>query len=110
MRFVSMLIAVAALVCLGASSPAPAAVVRVNPDKMRIVDDGSWEVLCKVWFLDGSWTWGYLRWTGVQGEINWANAVVCCLQGNGGGFRPEPRWNLVGSRLEILWPATRSAP
>ena len=110
MRFVSTLIAVAALVCLGASSPAPAAVVRVNPDKLRLADDGSWEVLCKVWFLDGTWTWGYLRWTGVQSQINWTNAVVCCLQGNGGGFQPEPRWNLVGSRLELLWPATRSAP
>jgi len=108
MRCVSTLIAVAALVCMGAST-APAAVVKVKPE-VRLADDGSWQVLCKVWFLDGSWTWGYLRWTGVQGQINWATAVVCCLQGNGGGFQPEPRWNLVGSRLELLWPATRSAP
>jgi hypothetical protein len=108
MRFVSMLIAAAALVCIGASSPA--AVVKVNPDKLRIVDNGSWQVLCKVWFIDGTWTWGYLRWTGVQSQIDWGNAVVCCLQGTGVGFAPEPRWNLIGSRLELLWPATRSAP
>ena len=108
MRSVSLAIAVAALVCMGAST-APAAVASVKPE-VRLADDGAWQVLCRVWFLDGSWTWGYLRWTGVQGQIDWTNAVVCCLQGNGGGFQPEPKWNLVGSRLEILWPATRSAP
>jgi hypothetical protein len=110
MRCVSLAIAMAALVCMGASSLATAAAVKVNPDKMRLNDDGSWKVLCKVWFLDGSWTWGYLCWTGVKGQINWSNAVVCCLQGTGVGFAPEPKWNLIGSRLELLWPATRSAP
>jgi len=108
MRFVSMLIATLVLV-FACAATAPAAVVKVKPE-VRLADDGSWQVLCKVWFLDGSWTWGYLRWTGVQGQINWSTAVVCCLQGTGNGFQPEPRWNLVGSRLEILWPATRSAP
>jgi len=103
-----MLIAALVLVFAGAST-APAAIVNVKPE-VKLADDGSWQVLCKVWFLDGSWTWGYLRWTGVQGQINWANAVVCCLQGTGNGFQPEPKINLVGSRLEILWPATRSAP
>ena len=108
MRLFSTMIAVAAVICMGAS-PAPAAVRQVKPD-VKLSDDGSWQVLCKVWFLDGSWTWGYLRWTGVQGQIDWGNAVVCCLQGTGVGFAPEPKWNLIGSRLELLWPATRSAP
>ena len=108
MRFVSTLIAVAAVICMGAAT-APAAVVKLKPE-VKLSDDGSWQVLCKVWFLDGTWTWGYLRWTGVQGQIDWATAVVCCLQGNGNGFQPEPKINLIGSRLEILWPATRSAP
>ena len=93
------------LVCgMGESS---AAVKKTGPD-VQLNDTGRWEVLCKVWFFDGSWTWGYLRWTGVQGEINWANAVVCCLQGTGNGFQPEPRWNLVGSRLEIVGDSTPS--
>ena len=106
MRFVSTLIAVAALFCMGAST-APAAVVKVKPE-VRLADDGSWQVLCKVWFLDGSWTWGYLRWTGVQSQIDWSTAVVCCLQGTGVGFAPEPRINLIGSRVEILGSAMRS--
>ena len=106
MRFVSTLIAVAALVCMGASA-APAAVARVKPE-VRLADDGAWQVLIKVWFLDGSWNTGYLRWTGLQGQINWGTAVVCLLQGNGGGYQPEPRLNLVGSRIEILGTATRS--
>ena len=106
MRFVSTLVAIAALVCVGASK-APAAVRMVKPE-VRLADDGSWQVLCKVWFLDGSWDWGYVRWTGVQGQINWSTAVVCCLQGTGVGFAPEPKFNLIGSRLEIMWPAMRS--
>ena len=106
MRCVSMLIAMAALLCMGAS-PAPAAVVQAKPE-VRLADDGAWQVLIKVWFLDGSWNTGYLRWTGLQGEINWGTAVVCLLQGTGGGYQPEPRINLVGSRIEIIGTATRS--
>lgn len=104
MRFALVLIA--ALGVLGAST-ASAAVRMVKPE-VRLADDGAWQVLCKVWYLDGTWDWGYIRWTGVQGQLNWSTAVVCCLQGNGGGFQPEPRINLIGSRLEIFWPATRS--
>ena len=106
MRFVSTLIAVAALVCMGAST-VPAAVARVKPE-VRLADDGVWQVLIKVWFLDGTWNTGFLRWTGVQGQINWGTAVVCLLQGTGGGYQPEPRLNLVGSRIEILGTAMRS--
>ena len=106
MRFVSTLIAVAALVCMGAST-VPAAVARVKPE-VRLADDGVWQVLIKVWFLDGTWNTGFLRWTGVQGQINWGTAVVCLLQGTGGGYQPEPKWNLDGSRIEILGTAMRS--
>jgi hypothetical protein len=106
MRFVLTLIAVAALVCIGAST-APAAVRMVRPE-VKLNDDGSWQVLIKIFFLDGSWDIGFLRWTGVQGQINWGTAVVCLLQGNGGGYQPEPRLNLVGSRIEILGTAMRS--
>ena len=106
MRCFSVLIAVAALVCMGASA-APAAVVKVKP-VVKLADDGVWQVLIRVWFLDGTWNTGYLRWTGVQSQINWGNAVVCLLQGNGGGYQPEPKLNLVGSRIEIIGTAMRS--
>ena len=106
MRFVSMLIAASVLMFAGAST-APAAVRMVKPE-VRLADDGAWQVLIKVWFLDGSWNTGYLRWTGVQGQINWGTAVVCLLQGTGNGYQPEPKWNLLGSRIEILGTAMRS--
>lgn len=108
MRWV-LAIAMAVVMACGGAGVSQAAAVRVSPEKMRLADDGSWQVLCKVWFLDGTWTWGYLRWTGVQSQINWGNVVVCCLQGNGGGFQPEPRINLIGSRIEIVGDTTRSA-
>jgi len=107
MRFVSMMIAMAALVCMCAST-APAAVKKVGPP-IKLADDGTWEVTIKVFFLDGSWDWGFLRWTGVQSQINWGTATVCLLQGNGGGYQPEPKINLVFSRYEIFGPPTRSA-
>ena len=106
MRFVSTLVAIAALVCMGASA-APAAVARVKPE-VRLADDGAWQVLIRVWFFDGTSDIGFLRWTGVAGQINWGTAVVCLLQGTGGGYQPEPRLNLVGSRIEILGTAMRS--
>jgi len=107
MRFVSMLIAMMALVCICAA-PAPAAIKKVGPP-MTLADDGTWEVVIRVFFVDGSTDLGFLRWTGVQSQINWANAAVCLLQGNGGGYQPEPRLNLVFSRYEITGPVTRSA-
>jgi len=106
MRLALTLIAMAALVCMGAST-APAAVKKVGPP-VKLADDGTWEVTIKVFFLDGSWDWGFLRWTGVQSEINWGTATVYLLQGNGGGYQPEPRWNLVGSRIEIIGAPTQS--
>ena len=107
MRWILAISMAVAFTCGGVSQ---AAAVRVSPEKMRLADDGAWEVLCRVWFLDGSWTWGYLRWTGVQSQINWTNAVVCCLQGTGVGFAPEPRINLIGSRIEIVGETTQSPP
>ena len=107
MRFVSTLVAMVTLVCMCAA-PAPAAIKKVGPP-VKLADDGTWEVTIKVFFLDGSWDWGFLRWTGVQSQIDWGNARVCLLQGNGGGYQPEPRLNLVGSRIEIFGPPTRSA-
>jgi hypothetical protein len=109
MRLASTLIAVAALVCMGAST-APAAALKVSTDKVRLNDTGNWRVEVRVIFLDGSWTLGFLQWTGVQSQINWATAVVTCLQGNGGGFQPEPRINLVGSRIEIVGQPTWANP
>jgi hypothetical protein len=106
MRFVSTLIALAALVCMGAST-APAAVVRLKPE-VRLNDTGRWQVLIRVFFLDGSFDIGFLRWTGVRNEINWGTSTVNLLQGNGGGYQPEPRWNLVGSRIEIIGAPTQS--
>jgi len=106
MRFVSMLIAMVALcVC---SAPATAA-VKKGPPPMTLADDGTWEVVIRVFFADGSTDIGFLRWTGVKSQINWANAAVCLLQGTGGGYQPEPRMNLVFSRYEIIGPVTRSA-
>ena len=43
MRSVSLAIAVAALVCMGAST-APAAVASVKPE-VRLADDGAWQVV-----------------------------------------------------------------
>ena len=106
MRCVSTLIAFAALVCMGAAT-APAAPVKLKPE-VRLADTGRWQVWVKVIFLDGSWNTGFLRWTGVRNEINWATATVDLLQGNGGGYQPEPRWNLVGSRIEIIGAPTQS--
>ena len=106
MRFVSMLIAASVLMFAGAST-APAAVVKVKPE-VKLADDGVWQVLIRVWFLDGTSDIGFLRWTGVAGQIDWGTAVVCLLQGNGGGYQPEPRINLIGSRIEILGTAMRS--
>jgi len=108
MRFGSVLIA-AILLFVGAST-APAAAVKVATDKTRLADTGKWRVEVRVIFLDGSWTLGFLNWTGVQSQINWATAVVNCLQGNGGGFQPEPRINLVGSRIEIVGQPTWANP
>jgi hypothetical protein len=76
---------------------------------MTLADDGTWEVVIRVFFADGSTDIGFLRWNGVKSQINWANAAVCLLQGNGGGYQPEPRRNLVFSRFEIVGPPTRSA-
>jgi hypothetical protein len=101
MRFVSTLVAISALVCMGASSPAPAAVVNVKRE-VKIADDGVWMVLVKIWYADGSWGFGFYRWSGVQSQINWANVTIVAHQGNGGGLQPEPRLMLIGSRIEIV--------
>ena len=106
MRFVSTFIAMAALMCMG-DSTAPAAVVKVKPE-VRLADTGRWQVWIKVIFFDGSWNTGFLRWSGVRNEINWGTATVDLLQGTGGGYQPEPRWNLVGSRIEIIGAPTQS--
>jgi hypothetical protein len=108
MRWI-LAIAVAVALAFGGAGTVHAAVVRVSPEKMVLNDTGRWQVLLKVWFLDGSWTWGYLRWSGVQSQIDWGNAVVCCLQGNGTGFQPEPKLNLIGSRIEIVGTPTQSS-
>jgi len=47
-----MMIAMAVLVCMGAST-APAAVKKVGPP-VKLADDGTWEVTIKVFFLDGT--------------------------------------------------------
>jgi len=106
MRLILAIAMMLAMAC--AAGEASAAVKRGGPP-VKLADDGTWEVTIKVFFLDGSWDWGFLRWTGVQSEINWANASVCLLQDNGGGYQPEPRLNLIGSRIEIFGPPTRSA-
>ena len=108
MRFVSTLIAVAALMCMGAST-APAAVGRVKSE-VRLADDGQWMVMVKIWYADGTWNYGWYRWSGVQGQINWANATLVALQGNGGGLQPEPRWMLIGARIEIVGTPRRYVP
>ena len=109
MRWI-LAIAMAVVMACGGAGVSQAAAVKVNPEQMRLNDTGTWEVLCRVWFLDGTWTWGYLRWTGVQSQINWGTAVVCCLQGTGVGFAPEPRINLIGSRIEIVGDSKPAAP
>lgn len=102
-------ITMAVVMACGGAGVSQSAAVKVNPETMRLNDTGTWERVCKVHYLDGSWDWGFIRWTGVQSQINWATAVVCCLQGNGGGYQPEPRINLIGSRIEIVGDPTRSS-
>ncbi|MEY4300696.1 MAG: hypothetical protein RIR25_1932 [Verrucomicrobiota bacterium] len=106
MRFVSTLIAIAALLCMGAST-APAAVGQLKPE-VKLADTGRWQVLIRVFFLNGTSDIGFLRWTGVRNEINWGGATVNLLQGTGNGYQPEPSWNLVGSRIEIIGAPTQS--
>ena len=108
MRFVLTLVAMAALVCMGAST-APAAVGRVKSE-VKLNDDGQWMVMVKIHYLDGTWNYGWYRWSGVQSQINWANAVIIALQGDGGGLQPEARWMLVGARIEIVDTPIRYVP
>ena len=108
MRFVLTLIAMAAVVCIGAST-APAAVGRVKSE-VKLADDGQWMVMVKIFYADGTWMYGWYRWSGVQSQINWANAVPVAFQGNGGGLQPEPLWMLVGARIEIVDTPIRYVP
>ena len=107
MRWILAIAMAVAFACGGAGF-AQSAAVKVAPEQMRLNDTGSWQVLIKIFFLDGSCDYGFLRWTGVQSQIDWGNAVVCRLQGTGVGFAPESAWNLIGSRIEIVGETTRS--
>lgn len=101
------ILAMAVALAFCGAGTAQSAPVRLKPE-VRLNDTGNWQALIKIFYLDGSWDYGFLRWTGVQSQINWGNAVVCCLQGNGGGYQPEPRVNLIGSRIEIVGEAKQS--
>lgn len=107
MRWILAMAMAVAFAC-GGAGVAQAAAVKVAPEKMRLNDTGTWERVCKVHYLDGSWDWGFIRWTGVQSQIDWGTAVVFCLQGNGGGFQPEPQINMIGAWLEIVGDTTQS--
>jgi hypothetical protein len=102
MRCVSMLIAIAALVCMGAST-APAAAVKTKPEVKILDQTTTWIVLVKIHYSNGTWDWGYYRWFGLANEINWATIQVLALgTGNGFGYQPESPWALIGSTIEIV--------
>ena len=101
--------AVAMAFVFGGAEVSQAAARKTRPE-VRLDDDGQWMVMVKIHYLDGTWNYGWWRWSGVQSQINWANAVLVAFQGNGGGLQPEPRWMLVGSRIEIIDTPIRYVP
>jgi len=95
MRFVSMLIAVAALILTGAS--APGAMTRVNPQVRVTASPAWWHQSVRITYANGSWELGYRRWFG------WADSPVAptvWVLINGA----TQQWPalLVGSRIEVI--------
>ena len=108
MRWI-LAIAMAMAFVFGAAEVSQAAARKTKPE-VRLDDDGQWMVMVKVHYRDGTWMYGWYRWSGVQSQINWANAVLIAFQGNGGGLQPEPLWMLVGARIEIIDTPIRYVP
>ena len=76
MRFVSVMVAVAALVLVGAST-APAA-IKAAPKPVASATEVIGPQSAKVWvaFPDGSVLPGWVTWTGSPEAIDWSTAVV----------------------------------
>ena len=95
MRFVSLAIAVAALILTGGS--VPGAMNRVQTQVKVTASPAWWQQSVKIVYANGSWELGYYRWFG------WADSMVSPTVWVGvNGWSRQWSALLVGARIEVI--------
>jgi hypothetical protein len=95
MRFVSLAIAVAALILTGGS--VPGAMNRVQPQVKVTASPAWWQQSVRITYANGSWELGYIRWWG------WADSPVSpTVWVSLNGWTQQWPSLLVGARIEVI--------
>lgn len=79
MRLVSLAIAMAALVCMGAS--APGAMTRTKPPATAFATVGKWRLVTRMSWFGGEEVRGYIEWTGLADSVDWSSARYFDING-----------------------------
>lgn len=79
MRCVSLAIAVAALVLMGAS--APGAMTRTKPPATAFAITAKWRLVTRMSWFGGEEVRGYIEWTGLADSIDWPSARYFDING-----------------------------
>ncbi len=95
MRFLSTLVAVAALALVGASSQG--AMSRTQPAAKATAVARWWQQTIRITYANGSWEWGFLRWHG-HADSRTSPTVWVLVN----GATQQAAWALIGARIEVV--------
>lgn len=95
-RFLFALTIVAAMSC-GVSV---GAIASTKPFATATAVARRWQQPCRIYYPGGSWEYGAVVWFGMADSIDWANATYEVF--GGPGLQPQPKWKMVGARVEVF--------
>ena len=95
MRFVSLAIAVAALILTGGS--APGAMKQVKPAAGAFATTGTWRLVTRITLLNGTTISGSMQWTGLSDSINWSTVQYFDING-----KPLSAADMFGATVVVM--------